>query len=172
MTEKPLDLREMKKKVDISNAKCIYCDKEVLPDANIGSIIICENGKWKVWVENEICTYWSCDTHGAVSAILHKEEIQMPSELVCKDFVRIDGNIFVNIKLIKSACEFYLKYKDNPELLAEEHPEYFSYIYKFEVVGDCKNVLVFKDILIDADQYNEWLFKLAFKPVFEDECAD
>jgi len=73
------------------------------------------------------------------------------------------------IQRIKSACKFYLKYKDNPELLAEEHYEYFSYIYKFEVVGDCKNVLVFKDILIDADQYNEWLFKLAFKPVFEDE---
>jgi len=75
---------------------------------------------------------------------------------------------------LKSACEFYLKYKDNPELLAEEHPEYFSYIYKFEVIGDCKNVLVvnFKDILIDADQYNEWLFKLAFKSVFDENEND
>jgi len=86
-----------------------------------------------------------------------------------KDF---EDGFFHAIELIKQrikfACEFYLKYKDNPELLAEEHPEYFSYIYKFEVVGDCKNVLVFKDILIDVDQYNEWLFKLAFKEVFDE----
>jgi len=170
MTEKPLDLREMKKKVDISNAKCIYCDKEVLPDANIGSIIICENGKRKVWVENEICTYWSCDTHGAVSAILHKEEIQMPSELVCKDFVRIDGNIFVNIKLIKSACEFYLKYKDKPLFLVKDWNEkwgdVFNFIDRFSYWTK-RNKKVWK-----LNKYNEWLFKLAFKPVFEDECAD
>ena len=62
---------------------------------------------------------------------------------------------------LKSACEFYLRYKDNPELLIKEHPEYkticiemgFTYSYLVEW---------------KKRDFNEWLFKLAFKDVLEE----
>ena len=54
-------------------------------------------------------------------------------------------DLLVKVKQrINSACEFYLKYKDNPELLV-----------KIKI----KNV----------NAYNEWLFKLAFKEVLKNE---
>jgi len=56
---------------------------------------------------------------------------------------------------IKSACDFYLRYKDNPELLIKEYNE-FSEIVK-------RNNWDFLESKID--EYNEWLFKLAFKDV-------
>jgi len=58
---------------------------------------------------------------------------------------------------IRVACEFYLKYKDEPELLFEEKREYrviLAYLF-----GDEK----------DTSRYNEWLFKLAFKSVLDEE---
>lgn len=57
---------------------------------------------------------------------------------------------------IKSACDFYLRYKDNPELLIQEYPE-----YKEEL--DSK-FLYFKqnNKITPSMYYNEWLFKLAF----------
>jgi len=46
---------------------------------------------------------------------------------------------------VKSACEFYLRYKDNPELLIEEHPEYEdghkfhnNYIYESKYENEYK----------------------------------
>jgi len=63
---------------------------------------------------------------------------------------------------IKSKCEFYLRYKDNPELLIKEHLEYKKDVKRFydsgrktrhrEIVG-----------MWSLDEYNLWLFKLAFK---------
>jgi len=50
---------------------------------------------------------------------------------------------------IKSACEFYLRYKDKLELLEKEHPNLVEYD---------KNM-----------KYNDWLFKLAFKDVLEEK---
>ena len=68
---------------------------------------------------------------------------------------------------IKSAYEFYLKYKDKPELLIKEHPKYEKETKKFykkgrktrhrEIIG-----------LWHLDNYNEWLFKLAFKDVMKE----
>ena len=64
---------------------------------------------------------------------------------------------------IKSACEFYLRYKDKPELLAKEHPELEDKIrpknYHLWYWYDAYNL----------ERYNKWLFKLAFKSVLEDE---
>ena len=48
---------------------------------------------------------------------------------------------------IKSACEFYLRYKDKPHLLIQEYPKYEKQARKF---------------LDDVEKYNDWLFKLAF----------
>jgi len=70
----------------------------------------------------------------------------------------------------KSACKFYLRYKDKPELLVKEHPE-----YKKEL-SETINLNYLKEFpnnkrawFIALDRYNEWLFKLAFKDVLEEE---
>jgi len=68
------------------------------------------------------------------------------------------GMLYMYLKLkqrLKSACEFYLRYKDKPELLIKEYPEY-------------------KEELDEegwwfSSEYNNWLFKLAFKDVFKEE---
>ena len=62
---------------------------------------------------------------------------------------------------LKSACEFYLRYKDNPELLINEHPE-----YKNKIKGTKRSDLF--GLLYDSD-YQDWLFKIAFKDVMEEE---
>jgi len=63
---------------------------------------------------------------------------------------------------IKSACEFYLRYKDNPKLLISEHKEYYD-----DVVGNFFRSFNSKTLeeYYDIDKYNEWLFKLAFNDV-------
>ena len=51
-------------------------------------------------------------------------EADMPAEV----FDRYKEVIKITLPIIKqrlkSACEFYLRYKDNPELLMKEYPEY------------------------------------------------
>ena len=64
-------------------------------------------------------------------------------------------------KQIKSACEFYLKYKDNPKLFVKNHPEYVVDVEYFQ-----KGFFVTPIALV---KYNEWLFKLAFKDVLRHE---
>jgi len=59
---------------------------------------------------------------------------------------------------LKSACELYLQYKDNPEKFLDEHPEYTE-----EVCEKCGHPYV-----IYEDLFNDWLFKLVFKSVLED----
>jgi len=70
---------------------------------------------------------------------------------------------------IKSACEFYLKYKDNPGLFIHEFP-----MYKSEFVRKCiainlpeERLWLSDGTVADKNKYNEWLFKLAFKSVLE-----
>ena len=63
--------------------------------------------------------------------------------------------IMRKIKLhLKSACNFYWRYRYNPELLAKEYPE-----LKEEMI---------KKFGFDFAFWSEkWLFKLAFKDVFK-----
>jgi len=118
---------------------------------------------------------------------------------VKSDLVVKEGDVDRAIKMtlsrikqrIKSACEFYLRYKDNPELLIKEHPEYKEEIESFRLIpnpyfeecstnehlkeGDCRNCPdfvrenCFKGEMIEnlafKENYNEWLFKLTFKEV-------
>ena len=81
---------------------------------------------------------------------------------------------------IKSACEFYLKYKDNPELLIKEFPEELKVKEKeFGAEDELNNFLNnIQDKIKSFDgfgievykkKYNEWLFKLAFKDVLKEE---
>jgi len=65
---------------------------------------------------------------------------------------------------IKSACEFYLEYKDKPELLVKEHLKYEK---------EVKNKFYHPNVidtysLWSYDKYNEWLFKIAFKEVLKE----
>ena len=69
-------------------------------------------------------------------------------------------------RYLKSACEFYLKYKDKPLLLVKDWNEkwgdVFDFIDRFSYWTK-RNKKVWK-----LNKYNEWLFKLAFKPVLEE----
>jgi len=63
-------------------------------------------------------------------------------------FLDLFNNVMDEIKQrIKSACEFYLKYENKPTLLWRERKELVKKHRKF---------------LSDLDDYNKWLFKLAF----------
>ena len=63
---------------------------------------------------------------------------------------------------IKSACEFYLRYKDKPELLIVEHPEYTKLLNeKFGFIKSTNERVVIKHF--DLYKYNEWFFELTFK---------
>ena len=71
---------------------------------------------------------------------------------------------------VKSACEFYLRYKDNPELLIEEHPEYEEELMN-QFLFKYRNTL---DRLTEIQtfykwKYQEWLFKQVFKEVLKNE---
>lgn len=66
---------------------------------------------------------------------------------------------------IKSACEFYLRYKDKPDLFGTEHPEYFEEMLGYAILTNKGN---FKP----TKKYNEWLFKLAFKDVYTQPLED
>ena len=71
---------------------------------------------------------------------------------------------------IKSACEFYLRYKDNPELFLNEigFPKDSKGIEIFNHWKSLKLIPPTKFTEFDWHDYNEWLFKLAFKDVFEE----
>ena len=62
---------------------------------------------------------------------------------------------------VKSACEFYLRYRDSPELFVEEYPEYTELLnQEFGYIKETKKEIVIKRF--NYYLYNEWLFKLAF----------
>jgi len=74
---------------------------------------------------------------------------------------------------IRAACEFYLRYKDDPDLLIKEHPEYKEEIEerKREFQSVKENIkqslipAVIKGIVLSSGykEYNDWLFKEAFQ---------
>jgi len=72
---------------------------------------------------------------------------------------------------IKSACEFYLEYKDDPNKLIKDFP----YLKNQSIDGfpedTVEEVAKIKgyDIDVYLMQYNEWLFKFAFKEILEDD---
>jgi len=70
---------------------------------------------------------------------------------------------------IKSTCEFYLRYKDKPELLKKEHSEFKEEVEKFIIKKHPILQNIFDYTAFNLREYNEWLFKLAFKSVFKEE---
>jgi len=74
-----------------------------------------------------------------------------------------DEVTILSIEEVKSACEFYLRYKDKPELLFNDFPDYKEIAnkekgIKLELDGEYTYVTI---------EYNEWLFRLAFKDVLK-----
>jgi len=82
----------------------------------------------------------------------------------CNPHIR-DNHWIPEIKQrIKSACEFYLRYKDNPALLINEYKEYIDELIRKNLI---KKNFAKQGLIIYNDKYNEWLFKLAFKGVLK-----
>jgi len=77
-----------------------------------------------------------------------------------------NGDIDKIKQRLKSACEFYLRYKDRPALLAKEIPKYRKEVEKF---GEREALfpVLHRTYEWDFKKYNKWLFKLAFKGVME-----
>jgi len=81
-------------------------------------------------------------------------------------------------KDIKSACDFYWRYKDNLDQLTKEYPEYTEDALQYknpslteEKIEEIKSKSEYWGCFIteyNLDGYNEWLFKLAFKDVFKE----
>lgn len=67
---------------------------------------------------------------------------------------------------IKSACEFYLRYKNHPELLVLEHEEYIDELLEKKLI---KQKLAKQGLIVYNEKYNEWLFRLAFKDILGDK---
>ena len=72
---------------------------------------------------------------------------------------------------IKSACEFYLKCKDNPRLFVYENPKYIEEIN--ELLGEnWKSIKSRKMNTLHNEIFNNWLFKLAFGDVFDGDIEE
>ena len=93
---------------------------------------------------------------------IEKKQDEMYEKNGVIDIDKLNEAIINEIKQrIRTACEFYLKYKDKPELLIHDFPEFEAELRdKFE--------LRVPHYSWAYTEYNEWLFKLAFKDVFED----
>ena len=105
-------------------------------------------------------------------------------EGLMQTLLRVIKDTEIEIKqYIKSACEFYLKYMSNGTRLLHDYPE-LRERYDKEVFSrfKLKKLTVYlvdevsmipfeqhEEDLRDTDLYNEWLLKLAFKDVFEEE---
>jgi len=86
------------------------------------------------------------------------KDIKQPDEYLVS--LAIAHAVRKSFERVKSACEFYLRYKDSPELLRIEQeiepPEQFREYYAESKI---KNVSV---VSWDLEKYNGWLFRLAF----------
>ena len=74
------------------------------------------------------------------------------------------------IQRIKSACEFYLRYKDEPDLLIKEHPKYKKELNEIIKIFNKEFSIAIEFLSLDKIEirehflpiYNDWLFKLTF----------
>ena len=76
------------------------------------------------------------------------------------DSLMIDDTLRKIKDHIKSACEFYIRYLDNPELFCEE-----QFKIKWDYFPDT-GFLIEKKMAVE--EYNDWLFRLAFQDVIND----
>jgi len=96
-----------------------------------------------------------------------REDQELATEENLKRIKEMVSNIqlFILFEDIKSACDFYLRYKDKPLLLWEEEGFLLHELNITKELWDIMGKLDDKEWTIN--DYNDWLFKLAFKDVFE-----
>ncbi|MHC1583140.1 MAG: hypothetical protein ACXQTM_00650 [Methanosarcinales archaeon] len=92
-------------------------------------------------------------------------------EALWEDYSWVKAKLEMMKQRIKSACELYLKYKDNPMLLVRDWDDEWNTGFRdvFEFVDRFsywtgKNKKAWK-----RKQYNEWLLNFAFSNVMRDE---
>jgi len=66
---------------DITNAACAECGRPVRAKASIAGLWTLEEGNIKRYIYNHIYTYWDCEAHGAVWAIVGGKLVKKPSDL-------------------------------------------------------------------------------------------
>ena len=97
---------------------------------------------------------------------MEKKQEEMYEKNGVIDIDELNEAIINEIKeCIRTACKFYLKYEDKPELLIHDFPKFEAELReKFEL-----RVPHYSWAYIE---YNEWLFRLVFKDVLEGENDD
>ena len=107
---------------------------------------------------------------------LYKEEklVDTKEEAIELAFSLINEVIDKIKQKVKSACEFYLRYKNEPVLLVEDFPELERDVVLNSIVnlgGKGENFFFKNEGLrkISLEKYNEWLFRLAFRDVLGGE---
>ena len=66
---------------------------------------------------------------------------------------------------VKSAVQFYLRYKDNPVLLLKE---YETLGYELKKIFGFEKLCNLQEFMKIREEYNDWLFKKAFSGVVEE----
>ena len=93
-----------------------------------------------------------------------KINIEGNGDCYCKEeaeLLKEKRELFLKIKQrIKKACEFYLEWKNKPRQFIEKYPKYEKILIR-------KCIYYPKNNEINYYNFQEWLFKLAFKDVFE-----
>lgn len=149
MSEKPLDLK----------------------DFEIIGVKIPEKA-WRVLVSGEkfneerFRKYWktTSDDENIYRNVIITQMIE-----ICKESIRLTSK---EIKQrIKEACEFYLRYKNNPDLLYADTIEYDEILDKMHDEVEKKYTFLSSINIyrIYLEKYNEWLLREAFKDIFEDK---
>ena len=109
---KPKPLTKEERKIEVTNAICEYC-KKFDNEENKVTPEIAFDGEMTVnreWIDDgNFHTYWSCENHGGVPAILNGEIVPKPSDLLSKKIIRIDDDFFVNLKEVKNRVQQLLK---------------------------------------------------------------
>ena len=115
--------------------------------------------------------FWKKSQNPKVLIKMKPEPLDL--EDILKGIAYVSPNFSKEVKQrIREACEFYLRYRDKPKLLMREYPEYKRRIKKEEFIPN----MVFMDdymkyilSVVKYKEYNEWLFKLAFRGVLNEE---
>jgi len=127
-------------------------------------------------LEPEDLHNWYLEATKELNPDSYNPNAQKPFSELTEEQKFIDKFICEKIKQrIKSACEFYLRYKDNAPLFLMEHKKYIDIIMRSEAkankMDDYYDIIDFvidgKRIYLSSKRYNEWLFKFAFKAVLE-----
>jgi len=101
-----LELKIFDKRIDITDAKCEFCKNKVRPEIMITRMYTSS----KRYMDNgNFVTYWHCDNCGAVPAIVNGEVIDDPLDLMDIPIIRLNEEIFVSLRCLKSAVQGLLR---------------------------------------------------------------